>query len=283
MRILLIGGTGKVGSSAARRLRADGHDAVVAARNLGPGGVTVDLREPDTIEEAGQGYDAVFLVTPLGPDEAEVGVAAVQALRRAGVPKVVYLAIMNLRMMRAIPHFETKIPIKEVVLSESTGVVVEPNFFMANDAMVLPAILGAGVYPLPIGSTGVWSVATDDMGAAVANALTRDDWNGKAVPICGPERLTGEQLAANWSEVLGRPVHYAGDDIAPFVEQVARMVPDFDDWARRDFRLMMEVTQELGCPATPEQQAASRAVIGAEPTRHVDFARALLASQQEKV
>lgn len=277
MRALIIGGTGKVGGACLAELRARGVDAVAACRNAPAGGVRLDLADAASVEAGARGFTHAFLVTPLGPDETDIGLAAVAALRRAGVAKIVYLAIMNLERMRAIPHFETKIPVKQAVLSDGRSVVIEPNFFMQNDAMVLPAILHAGVYPLPIGSVGVWSVDVGDIGLAAANALTNDSWDGQPLPVCGPERVTGESAAADWAQAAGRPVAYAGDAIPPFIGAIERAFP-MDDWTRHDMAEMMRVTQALGCTASPEQQAASRAIIGREPTRHADFARGLLAA-----
>jgi len=271
MRILVIGGTGKTGSATLQALNSKGVTAVAAARRAGPGMVAVDVADPVALEAAARGYDAAYLLTPLGPDESSIGVAAIAALRRAGVTKIVYLAIMNLEPMRAIPHFATKIPIRNAVLSDGRSVVIEANFFMDNDAMLLPAITQGGVYPLPVGDVGVWSVAASDIGLAAANALTSEVWNGQAVPLCGAERLTGRSLAANWTAVTGRPVTYGGDDTAPFLAATG-MPPG---WVRDDLRIMFEVTQQLGCVATPEQVAASAAIIGRPALTHRAFAQQL--------
>lgn len=274
MAILVIGGTGKTGSATLAALRASGVAGAVSAsrRAAGPGTVALDVADPASVEAAARGFDAAYLLTPLGPDESAVGVAAVAALRRAGVAKIVYLAIMNLEAMRAIPHFETKIAVRDAVLADGRSVVLGANFFMDNDAMLLPAITRAGVYPLPVGDVGVWSIAASDIGRAAARALTMDDWNGKAVALCGPERLTGAGLAANWSAVLGRPVAYGGDDTAPFLAATG-MPPG---WVRDDLRIMFEVTQALGCVATPDEVAASAAIVGQAPLTHKAFAARLL-------
>lgn len=275
MRALVIGGTGRVGRSVMATLAAEGAAAVVAARRPGPGGIALDLRDAGSVEVVAQGFDTAFLATPLGPDEAEVGVAAVAALRRAGIGKIVYLGIMNLEAMRAIPHFETKIPVRDAVLADGRGVMIAANFFFQNDALMLPAIRFGGVYPMPVGSAGVFSVDAGDIGRAAARAMLRDDWNGRSVPLCGGERLTGPGMAAIWSEVLGRPVVYPGDDIGPFLAALSQQIPGWNDWTANDFRLMMEVTQRQGCPATDAEIAASAAIIGRSPRRYRDFVHEL--------
>jgi len=276
MKILVIGGTGKTGSATLQALRHKGVTAVAAARRAGPDMVAIDVADPEGLKAAAHGYDAAYLLTQLGPDESAIGVAAVEALRRAGVVKIVYLAIMNLGAMRAIPHFATKIPVRDAVLADGRSVVIEANFFMDNDAMLLPTITRGGIYPLPVGDVGVWSIAASDIGEAAANALTNDSWDGQAVPLCGAERLTGQTLAANWHAVTGRPVVYGGDDTTPFLAATG-MPPG---WVRDDLRIMFEVTQQLGCVATPEQVAASAAIIGRPALTHREFARKLFEERQ---
>lgn len=276
MRILVTGGTGKIGSRLVANLRGAGHEAVAASRHVGDDGVTLDLRDADRVRAAAQGFDAAFLNTPLGPDEGEVGVAAVEALREAGVGKIVYLAIHNLEAMEEIPHFATKLPVKRAVLEHGGNVVLQPNFFYQNDLMALPALTGPGIYPLPVGHVGVWSVDVGDIAAAAARALTSSEWDGQAVPLCGPEGLTGPRMAEVWAEALGREVRYGGDAVEPFVQQMRAHVPDMSDWMANDFTVMMEVTQEKGCTATPEDIRASEAIVGRPLTRYADFVAATL-------
>jgi uncharacterized protein YbjT (DUF2867 family) len=269
--ILLIGGTGTVGGATADALAAMGRSFTVAARRPPPGGVAIDLRQPETLAAA-RGFRAALLVTPIGPEETEVGLAAVGALREAGVDRIVFLSIQNLEAMQAIPHFAAKIPIKEAVLADGRSTVLEANFFQSNDRMLLGGICAAGVYGLPVGGTGVFSVAPADLGAGAANALTDDRWAGRALPLCGPERLTGDGLAANWTDRLGRPVRYAGDDPAPFLAGIGQHLPPeasaFRDWLLHDMRTMMEVTQAMGCLATDADIAICTELVGRPLIRH---------------
>jgi uncharacterized protein YbjT (DUF2867 family) len=270
-RVLVIGGTGKIGRPLTAMLRARGADAVVVARNPGAGGLAVDTADARALEAAARGFYAAFLTTPLGPDEAEIGVAAVAALCRAGVGRIVYIAIHNLEAMQAIPHFATKIPIKAAVLEHEGGTVLQPNFFFQNDLLALPAILHGGVYPMPIGHAGIWSIDAADIAEAAANALLDDAGLGQAVNLCGPDELTGTIYAAHWAEALGRPVIYPGDDIAPFLGAMQQAIPGLGAWEIEDFRLMMEVTQAIGCPATAADHAATAAILGRAPRSHRDF------------
>lgn len=275
MRILVIGGTGNVGRPLVAQLRARGIDVVAASRRATPAAadeIALDMTDPAALEAAARGFDAAYLATPLGPDETEIGLAALAALGRANVKKIVYLAIHNLEEMQDIPHFKTKIAIKKAVLGNPQNVVLQPNFFYQNDLMAMPAITGPGIYPLPIGTAGVWSIDAADIARAAVNALTSSDWDGRAVPLCGPEKLTGPLVAQNWSTVIDRSVTYGGNAIAPFIAAMRQNVPDLTNWIENDFTKMMEVTQERGCPATAEDRATSEAIVGQPLRTHHEFA-----------
>ena len=278
--ILIVGATGRVGGAVAEILTGEGRGFTVmssrpeAARERYADVREGDMRRPDTLPAALDGIDAAFLVTPLGPDETACGMAFLDAAEAAGVRKVVYVAIMNIAAMTDIPHFATKVPVRERLLSGGPHVVADANFFMQNDLMVAPAI-AAGIYPLPIGSSGVNSVDVRDVAAVCARALTGDALDGQAVPVCGETVVTGPSAAQAYADALGRPVIYPGDDTAPFLAQMDAhmppMPPPVADWVREDFRLMMEVTQAKGCRATDGQVQACRDALGRPPRAHADF------------
>jgi uncharacterized protein YbjT (DUF2867 family) len=280
MRTLIIGGTGKVGSAVMASLKAMGVEAIAASRHPSGDGIALDMLDADAVRLVASGFDAVFFATPLGPDESTIGVNIVAALKQANVARIVYLGIMNLIAMREIPHFETKIPIRSAVL-EAGGTVIEANFFFQNDVMMLPAMMHGGVYPMPVGTGGVWSVDTGDIGHAVARALTMNDWAGQTVPLCGPDRLTGPEMAKTWSEVLGRPVAYGGDAIPPFLGMLSQNIPNWGAWEANDFEVMMRVTQSHGCTATPADIAASETIVGRPLRRYRDFVNALAKGKHE--
>ncbi|MFN7176199.1 MAG: SDR family oxidoreductase [Thermaurantiacus sp.] len=277
MKVLVIGGTGKTGRATLAALAARNVACVPAARNEAE--ILIDVTDPASVEAGARGHDAAYLITPIGPDEADIGVAAVAALRRAGIGKIVYLAIQNLEPMRAIPHFETKIPVRDAVLADGRSVVLGANFFMDNDLMAWPAIK-AGMYPIPIGNApdrGVWSIASPDIGEAAANALLQDTWAGQYVPLCGGERLNAARCAANWAAALGRPVASGNNDVAAFLATLG--VPQ--GWLYDDMRAMFEVTQALGCESSAEDVARSEAIIGRPPMTHADFCQAIVKGMQQ--
>ncbi|MEO0411403.1 MAG: NmrA family NAD(P)-binding protein [Pseudomonadota bacterium] len=271
MKILVIGGTGKVGSAVVAGLRDLGHDAMAAARTNAPGVLALDLMQPGSVQTLAKGFDTAFLITPLVPNEAEIGIRAIDELRAAGVKKTVYLGIHNLDEMAQIPHFASKIPIRDHLLADGVSVMLAANFFFQNDLNIMGAIKGAGVYPMPVGSAGVYSIDCRDIARAGVRALTMDHWNATSQPLCGSAKLTGPIMAATWSRATGRPVIYPGDDTGPFIDGLRAAMPGFDAWIEHDMRTMMDVTQAMGCQASAHDIAASKEIIGKPQRPYEDF------------
>ena len=67
--------------------------------------------------------------------------------------------------------------------------------------------------------------------------------------MVGPEVLSGPAAAAVWAEVLGRDIHYAGDDVQAFEAQLLQQ--GLPGWMAYDLRLMMSGIQQLGQLAAP--------------------------------
>ena len=75
MKVLVIGGTGTVGSAVVAELRARGHEPYVMTRSAdkarqlreGTAHVVADLGTPATLPAAFRGMDAAFLLAPVGP------------------------------------------------------------------------------------------------------------------------------------------------------------------------------------------------------------------------
>lgn len=59
----------------------------------------------------------------------------------------------------------------------------------------------------------------------------------ETINVVGPETLTGEHIAAIWSDVLNRPIAYGGDDPSGFEQNMARFMPA---WQAYEMRLMAE-------------------------------------------
>ncbi|MEO7920338.1 MAG: NAD(P)H-binding protein, partial [Thermoanaerobaculia bacterium] len=111
MKVLVLGGTGTVGSQVVRELVSRGVDVQVLTRDPGKaadlpkGAVAVagNLLEPATIRRAFRGMDGVFLLNALGPAETHEGLMAVNGARLAEVKHVVYMSVHDVEKAPHLP------------------------------------------------------------------------------------------------------------------------------------------------------------------------------------
>src|SRR5260370_33029696 len=108
------------------------------------------------------------------------------------------------------------------------------------------AITKAGVYPVPLGTTGISAVDVRDIAEAAAIALTGDGHLGKTYNLIGPDILSGDGAASIWSKLLGKRIRYGGHDMNAFEEEMRKKTAA---WAVFDILLMLQSYLGRGCQA----------------------------------
>ena len=152
---------------------------------------------------------------------------------------------------------------------------MRPAYFIQNDLAQKTPLLTTGIYGAPIGSKGVSMVDVGDIGDAAALELLRRHRAAKPLgretyDLVGPQSLTGADLASIWTEALGRPIRYGGDDLGTMEQRLKSMLPS---WHAMDLRLMFSRYQTDGASATTESLARLTTLLGRAPRSYRDFAR----------
>jgi uncharacterized protein YbjT (DUF2867 family) len=290
MKVLVIGGTGSVGSEVLSALHRAGVNTRCMSRYANklkslPAGVEAcvgDLERPTTLATAFNGVDGVFLMTALSRNETLQGLAAVTAAKTAGVDKLVYLSVPMPPGSDHIPHYLGKIPIERTIRDSGMNyTILRPNNFFQNDYLwCRAAVMSYGVYPQPIGSVGLSRVDSRDVADAAVNSFLEPGHEGKEYPLHGPDVLTGESVAKIFSKHLGREVRYGGNDLEAWAKQAQHMMPE---WMVRDLRIMYDYFQKHGLIATPEDFAEQYKVLGHAPRRFDDFVAEIVPIWQREI
>jgi len=97
--------------------------------------------------------------------------------------------------------------------------ILRPACFIDNEVMIADVVRRHNVYPMPIGSKGMAMVDARDIAEIAAIERIRHD------------------VAAIWTEVLGRPIVYRGDDLGGFEASMANFM---QVWMRYEMRIMTE-------------------------------------------
>ena len=120
MKILVIGGTGSVGSHVVRELLARKADPVVLTRSAekarslpaGVEGAVGDLLDPGTVRSVFKSVDGVFMITAVSTTETHEGLMAVNGARMSGVKRFVYMSVHMWNKLPTCPTSERSSPLR---------------------------------------------------------------------------------------------------------------------------------------------------------------------------
>ena len=286
MTILVTGATGRVGRHLVQQLVQRDAKVRVLTRNPAsadfPAAVEVmqgDLLDLAALRRAFSGVSTLFLLNAVTGDEFTQALITLNIARESGVEQVVYLSVFGADSAVNVPHFAVKFGAERMLAAMGFGAtILRPSYFIDNEAMLKDVILQHGIYPMPLGGKGVAMVDARDIAEVAALELIRRDQAPGRLPsetlnLVGPDSLTGEGAAAIWSELLGRPIHYAGDDPQGFEQNMATFMPA---WMAYEMRLMAERYVSDGMLPQPGDRERLVQMLGRPLHGYRDFARALI-------
>ena len=218
-RILVTGATGTVGGEVVRQLHARGAPPIALAHSADKAPAledssaevrVADLRDEAAARDAVRGIERLFMLTPVTPDQVEIGQTLVRLAADAGVQRIVKLSFIGAEREPGVRLGRWHRQMERAI--EDSGVpwtFVRPAGFMQMMAGLYGATIPTqGMFFLPCGDAAVCKVDTRDVAAVAVSALLDDGWEGQALTVTGPEALTYFQLAAIMSEASGRTVTY---------------------------------------------------------------------------
>jgi uncharacterized protein YbjT (DUF2867 family) len=282
MTILVTGSTGTIGSQVVTALAGKGAEIRALTRSPDkarfPAGVAPVKGDPSDVESlraALTGVSTLFLLVANVADELTQALVTLNLAREAGVRSVVYLSVFKGAEYTDVPHFAGKYTVERMIeASELSATILRPGYYIQNDLRQKDALLSHGLYAMPIGSAGVSMVDTRDLAQIAAQELLRRERADAKLPneiidLVGPDSLTGAALADIWTEVLGRPIRYVGDDLEAMERKMKAFAPG---WLAYDMRLMLRRYQQDGATATPAALERLTTLLGRSPRSYRDFA-----------
>jgi uncharacterized protein YbjT (DUF2867 family) len=278
MKTVVIGGTGNVGGAVVKELVRRGANVRVLARKQPeqgklPAGVEVavgDLLNPDSVEQAMQSVDKLFLLNAVVADELTQALIAYGIARRTGLKHITYLSVFKVEQFRDVPHFASKLAVENAL--REFGVpytILRPGYYIQNDGTLKDALTGAGIYPMPIGTAGICAVDTRDIAEAAAISLTQEGHAGQTYDLVGPTLISGPGNAATWSRLLGTEIKYTGHNFDQWEQQMRANAPG---WQAFDLRMMFQGYFDRGFASTETELARVTKLLGHTPRSYEDFA-----------
>ncbi len=243
MKIVVIGGTGLIGSKLVTKLRAQGHDAVAAAPNTGVNTIT-----GEGLAEALVGAAVVVDVSNSPSFEDAAVLAFFQTSTRnllaaeteAGVRHHVVLSVVGTERLSESGYFRAKTAQEDLIKRSSIpySIVHATQFFEFIKSIADAATDGNTVRLAPV---LIQPMAADDVADAVARICLGPPVNGM-VEVAGPEQFRLDEFIRRALSARHDPREVIADPHARYfgVELGERtLVPDddaslaetrFEDW-----------------------------------------------------
>ena len=246
MKIVVIGGTGLIGSKTVTILRQDGHEVLAASPRSGINTIT-----GEGLEEALAGAQVVIDLTnsPSFEDRAVLeffetsGRNLLAAEAAAGVRHHVALSIVGIERTPDNGYFRAKVAQEKLI--EASGIpytIIRATQFLEFLSGIAASGADGNIVRL---SPGLFQpIAADDVALIVAEVALAAPRSG-IVEIAGPERAPFNEIIARYLKAVGDPREVVCDPEARYfggrVEEHS-LVPlgearlgriGFDEWLRR--------------------------------------------------
>jgi len=211
MNYLITGATGDVGSKVVEHLLHRGErprvfvrDAQKARSRFGDR-VEIfagDLADAASLKAALNGVDEFFLVNT-GPQIPARDEAAAEVAAAAGVRHLVKLSSMDVEQGLAIGAWHER---GEAAIRASgiSFTFVQPTGFMSNLLAWARSIKSEGIVRSSTGDGRRAFIHSDDIAAVATKALTTCEYDGKSLPITGPEALSFAEVTARIGSAIGK-------------------------------------------------------------------------------
>ena len=217
MKIVVIGGTGLIGSKLIEKLRADGHDAIAASPNTG-----VDVITGQGLAEALAGAQVVVDVSN-APDWDDTAVMEffrtsarniLAAETAAGTGHHVALSVVGTEKLQGSGYFRAKLAQEEAIKAAAIpSTILRATQFFEFTGRIADASTDNGTVPLP--PLFFQPEAADDVAAALADIAEGAPVNG-TIELGGPERFRLDEFVRRFLSATNDPRHVVTDIHAPY-------------------------------------------------------------------
>ena len=237
--MLCAGAAGVQGSAIVNRLLEAGYLVKTVARNeerceqLRTRGIDASLGSFDDLDSllsASKGADSVIFLPPLGSAEYHLLVTkiVIEMSQSTNVEHIVYKGGRHPDTTTGVESFDAKHSVEtQLVESGIPFTDIRSTIYMENFAAPWStadvnehAVLK---YPVAPDVEVAWN-SIDDVAQFVVAALNKPELAGRSFDIGGPQSVTGDQIARQFSSALGREISYEYIPREKFAENISAYI-----------------------------------------------------------
>ena len=213
MQVLVVGGTGTLGRQIARRAIDAGHQVRCMVRKPRKGAFLQewgceltcgDLLDPETIDYALEGIDAVIDAATSRPDDSESVYTTdwdgklnlLRACEKAGVKRYVFLSLLAAEKHLNVPLMDIKFCTERLLADSSFDyTILQGVAFMQGliGQIAIPVLENQTVWVSET-PTAVAYMNTQDVARFAVAALERPETIRRSFPVVGPKAWTSEEI-----------------------------------------------------------------------------------------
>jgi uncharacterized protein YbjT (DUF2867 family) len=212
---LITGATGEIGSLVVDSLIALGERPRVFVRDAEKALIrfgdlvdvlTGDLASLASLKAAFAGIEVVFLVN-VGPDLATRDGLAAKVAKAVGVERLIKLSTMDALQGLATGAWHAR---GEAAI-RATGIAftfIEPSGFMSNALGWAPSIKAESIVRSSTGEGRIAFINPRDIAEVAARVMMTREFDGKYLPITGPEALSYGKMTEKISNAIRKPLKF---------------------------------------------------------------------------
>lgn len=288
MTILITGANGMTGRAVMAALRGRGarvramasrHASALALREAGADETAIArFDDVASLAAAMEGIDTVFHVPPrMKPQEVDNGLNVIAAARAAGARVIALHSVINSQVQAIDFHNHKRLVEEAAITSGLPWIIFQPTNYMQNVAWNWDRMLSHGEFVFPYSAeVKVSWLDLDDYAQGVARALTEPGFEyGVYEAASVRQPLTRHQLAATWSQVLGRTIRALAMPLGDYM-----VLPHWQGRDPREMALLRTMFEEFDRHGAPGGNWHVLAMLlGREPTSYEAFAKRFAAAR----
>ena len=213
--IFITGATGSIGSELCRLLaaenipsramyRKEGHQTGFKA--LGLEAVQDDFNDADSMRQAMQGCDTLFLLTAPDPQHAQREMALIKLAINLGVQHIVKVSTANTNQSSPLAYSRTHAQIDQYLRNQPINwTILRPTGFMQNFTEYAHPI-SQGILPHMLNDGQISYIDLRDIALVAKHVLTQPGHAKATYYLTGPASLTVAEVAWELTAVLGHAV-----------------------------------------------------------------------------